>query len=406
MPDYRNVEWTKSAAHIRLLSQFSKPHSRKRVAQYQYLSHELKEDADQAIQRFVDNGMLIQPKLGEAIIALFNKPPIEEMLRKHNLKAVGDKAQLVARLVEQVPEVAQLMVGEHDLLICSPEAAAFLERWEQDQRDAIKAAKEQSFSSLLLSDGKKAYKAYVDYHRQYSSPEMYSGGGYLAEEMEAILNGEPELLKHLNDRDKKHLRAATCMRKLWREEAPSRWLPEDFSTKFEDGEVASNLLATYGEIQHRIGKANKTDKFQILFDTYDVDSCEICRKLDGKIFTVGELPELPDSKCTSRNGCRCDIHYYWGGENIDSEHEEDFESDETGDGESNRRGISVDLSEWIDLVSLEQLISEQVDQYIKENIQLALDPLARLRSVKQMLDEELITTEEYETARQRILGRI
>ncbi|MBK8034716.1 MAG: hypothetical protein IPK17_35475 [Chloroflexi bacterium] len=98
MSNYKNLDWKKSSAHIRLLSQFNKPHSRKRVAQYEYLTHDLKENTDHAIQRFVDNGMLTQPTLAETIKALYNKPPIEEILRKHNLRAIGDKSQLVARL--------------------------------------------------------------------------------------------------------------------------------------------------------------------------------------------------------------------------------------------------------------------------------------------------------------------
>jgi len=406
MPNYKHIDWTKSPAHIRLLSQFNKPHSRKRVVQYEYLTHDLKEDTDHAIQRFVDNEMLTQPTLGEIIKALYNKPPIEEILRKNNLRAVGDKSQLVARLVEQAPEAAQLMVGEHDLLVCSADALAFLEVHEQEQREAEKVAKEQAFSALLNSDGKQAYKIYTDYHRTYGNPEMYGGGSYYAEEMEVILNNEPELLKHLSERDKKYLRAATCMPKLWREEASSKWLPEDFSTIYEDGEVASNLLAKYAEIQHRIGDAAKTDKFQILFDLYDVDSCDICRKFDAQILAVRELPEFPDVRCSSRKGCQCSIQHHWESQYGYSEDEGDSDDEENSEGASNRRGISVDFADILELDSLEEFISERVHEYIKENIEIALDPLSKLRSLKQMLEEELITTEEYEATKQRILLRI
>ncbi|MBK8034717.1 MAG: hypothetical protein IPK17_35480 [Chloroflexi bacterium] len=297
------------------------------------------------------------------------------------------------------------MVGEHDFLVCSSEALAFLAVYEQTRKDAEKTVKEQAFSALLNSDGKQAYKVFTDFHRAYGNSEMYGGGSYYAEEMEIILHKESELLKHLSERDKKYLRAATCMPKLWREEAPSKWLPEDFSTSYEDGEIASNLLAKYAEIQHRVSDASSTDKFHIVFDPYDVDSCDICRKLDGRILTVRELPELPDLHCHSKKGCQCDIRHHWESQYKDSEDEDDF-NDEESDGAISRSGISIDLTDLIELDSLEELVSEQVHKYIKESIEITLDPLSKLRSLKQMQEEGLITTDEYEATKQRILAKM
>jgi hypothetical protein len=36
---------------------------------------------------------------------------------------------------------------------------------------------------------------------------------------------------------------------LWREEPSLKWLPQDFSTKYEDGDVTATLLAKYAQLQ-------------------------------------------------------------------------------------------------------------------------------------------------------------
>ncbi len=35
------------------------------------------------------------------------------------------------------------------------------------------------------------------------------------------------------------------------------------------------------------------------------DSCDVCKKLSNKQFTIDNVPELPYEKCTSSKGCRC-----------------------------------------------------------------------------------------------------
>lgn len=405
MVNYKNIDWKKSPAYIHFLSRFRNPRSRKRETQTTYIAQNLKEDIDHAIQRFVDGGILIKPTLAEAINSLHNRPPIEEMLRKNDLKASGNKPQLIERLIEYAPEAAQSMVGEHDLLICSAEALAFLETHEEERKVAEKAAKEQAFSALLNGDGKQAYKIHIEYQRVYGNPETYGGGNYYAQEMEIVLKNEPELLRHLNEPDKKYLRAATCMPMLWREESSLKWLPEDFSTRYEDGEVAATLLAKYAQIQHRVGDADKNDKFEISFDPYDVDSCELCRRFDGKVLALSEIPELPDVNCSSKKGCQCDIRHHWESRYASWDEDEDFDEENDEGSSGLRTGISIDFGKLLDLESLEEFISEKVEEYVKENIEIRLDPLSKLQVAKRMLDEGLITSDEYEATKQHILSK-
>lgn len=406
MANYKDIDWQKSPAYIHFLGRFKNPRSRGRETQTSYLSQILKEDIDHAIQRFVDIGMLVKPTLAEAINSLHNRPPIEEMLRKHDFKSSGNKPQLIERLVEYAPEAAQSMVGEHDLLICSSEALAFLEEHEKERQSAEKVAKNQSFSALLEHDSKKAYKIYIEYQRSYGNPEMYVGGNYYAQQMDVVLQSEPELLKHLNERDRRYLRAATCMPMLWREEPSLKWLPQDFSTKYEDGDVTATLLAKYAEIQRQIGDAEKSDKLEISFDPYDVDSCELCRKFDGQILTLEEIPELPDVNCTSRKGCQFHIRHHWESRygNWDEDEDGDYEDESDEQHSGVRAEFSIDFKKLLDLEGLEQFIAEKVEEFVKENVEIRLDPMSKLQTLKKMLDEGLITSEEFEKTKKRILS--
>ena len=405
MSSYKSIDWKKSPGHIHFLSRFKNPRSRGRETQTSYLAQTLKEDVDHAVQRFVDIGMLVKPTLSEAINSLHNRSPIEEMLRKNDLKVSGNKPQIIERLIEYSPESAQSMVGEHDLLICSAEAFAFLDTHEEERQSAEKTAKEQAFSALLERDSKKAYKVYIEYQRSYGNPEIYGGGNYYAQEMDMVLQNEPELLKYLNEHDKVYLQAATCMPMLWREEPSLKWLPQDFLTKYENVEVLGTLLAKYAEIQHRIGDAEKSDKFEISFDPYDIDSCELCRKFDGQILALEDIPELPDANCTSPKGCQFNISRHWESR-YSSWDDEDFDDESDDEHSGIRTGISIDVKNLLDLDSLEEFISEKVDEYIIENIEIKLDPFSKLQVAKKMLDEGLITLEEYEETKQKILSKL
>lgn len=399
MVDYRNIEWKESPAHVRFLGRFKNPRSRKRESQNDYLTHELKEEIDQAIQRFIDNGMLVEPTLAQAISSIHNKPPIEDMLRKHDLKVSGSKSQIIDRLIENAPEAAKSMIGNHDLLICSSGTTEFLENYEQLRQQNEKEAKKKSYKALFNGNGKLAFKTYVQFEKQFGNGNSASSYNYYGEQMDIILEHTPQLLAAFDERNQKYLRAATCMPLIWRDEVVTKWLPKDFATPYEDAEVACNLLSRYAEIQSRIGDADENDKFKITFDTYDVESCELCRKLDDQVITFKEMPELPYKNCTSRKGCHCHIRHHWEGRYTDDEYEFDDDDGEPSSGIT----FSIDYGEILDFNSLDEIIAEHIEKYVKEHVEIKLDPYSRLKQLKQMLDNNLISEDEYDKTKKRIL---
>lgn len=403
MAKYRSIDWKQSPPHVDFLNRFKKPRSRKDQARADYLKPQLKEDVDQTIQRFVDEGVLIAPTLAEAIDGLHNKPIIEGILREHDLKSTGNKPHLIQRLVHNLPDKALALVGEHDLLICSEKAVEFLEDYDNRKREAEKLAKRESFLAFGNLDGKKAYEVYVQYQRTYGNVDVYGGGNYHAEVIEIVLKDNPQLLDHLTERNKRFLRAATAMTLLWSSEPALSWLPKDFSTIYADGTVASNLLRKYAEIRRQLIDADEEDKYEISFDDYDVDSCDLCRKHNGQIYTVNDFPELPNPKCSSEKGCQCDVRRHWEYSSWDYD---DYEGESEASTSEMRQEIIFDFEKLLDFDALNEIIAKKVEEFVAENLEIKLDPVSKLRALKQMHDEGLITSKEFEETKQRILSAI
>ncbi len=396
MTKYKSVDWKKSPAHIEFLSRFNNPRSRKREAQTLYLSINLKEPVDQTIDRFIDFGMLVQPEIGRAIDALHNRGPLEEILRQHGLKTTGNKPQLIQRLVDFLPDVALSLVGNHDLLLLSEEARMFLDAYQKERATAVVATKERVFSALIEADDKAAYKTLLEFERKFDNSRAETSD-YIGERVKTILLSNPKLLDGLNVRDKTHLRAATCMRLFWAEESASNWLPNDFVSRYSDGDIASNLLLKYAEIQQDAQRYGGEYEVQVQFDPYDFDSCQICRVFDGKTLKPTELPELPDKECTSEKGCQCRLRTVWDSHDYDPESEDESASDDEDD-------EATDLSQLIDVDKVRTIIASQVEAFIAEELAIRLEPHSKLLSLKAMLDEGLITSKEYETTKQKILS--
>jgi hypothetical protein len=92
-------------------------------------------------------------------------------------------------------------------------------------------------------------------------------------------------------------------------------------------------------------------------------------KLNGKVFDVDNVPELPMVGCTSEKGCMCNF--------------EDFFDD-------NDTSYEIKFTE----------------KELEEIEDLETNPVKRLRFIKQMLDEGLITQYEYDEKKKQILDKI
>jgi hypothetical protein len=165
------------------------------------------------------------------------------------------------------------------------------------------------------------------------------------------------------------------MQILWGVNSSDKWIPEGFKTPYEDIQIPINYILVNTKIKRNISDHKKYSKqVAIHFDSGDIDSCSLCLALDGKTFDSEDVPDLPIQGCTSFTGCKCKI-------NSTDKDDEFSEFDDELEDEEN----VIDLS------------SEQ---------DTSKNPVELLRTLKQMLDENLITRAEYEEKKKDLLSRM
>ena len=366
-----SFDWRKSPAHIDLLGKFVKPRDIAQVMNWQYLKDTIKESPKEATERFIHNGALVTCEIDEILDCAFTASELKKMAREQGLKQTGTKAELIERLVDSDHSKMEKLTSKFRIMKCSPQALALVEEFEQRKQQALDVAKQKSFEALLKGDARGAYKAFLAYQREYIDPGLESQT-YEIEKLNFILSSSPKVLGKISQTDLANLRAATCMPTLWYGEPPENWLPDNFTTHVKSNTVAINYLKCNAEIREDLARyGDYAKKVKLVFDENDIDSCEWCLKLNGRIFDLKEFPELPFENCTSETGCKC---------RVESVFEEDEES-----------GVVFRV-----VMSDDDLTDDETDD----------DAFAKLSQLKKMLDNGLITEEDYQKKKDEILSRM
>ena len=98
-------DWQKSPAHLRLLSKFLRPQVAEDFSKRSgYWEKQLGETSQKAIERFLDEGVLVHADLSEHLASKFKVTELKSMLEVRGLPASGRKSELVSRLVQADPE--------------------------------------------------------------------------------------------------------------------------------------------------------------------------------------------------------------------------------------------------------------------------------------------------------------
>lgn len=367
-----NFDWRRSPAHMDLLRKFIKPRDVAQIMSWQYLKQTIKESPGEAIERFIQDGAIIPSGLEASLNRVFTAAQLKEMLKERGLKRSGSKKELVQRLVSDDLSGMEKITGKLRIMQCSEQAVELVAHYEESKQQALDSSKQQSYEALLSGNAKEAYRIYVAYHRQYTDPAS-SSTPYEVERLQLILSSCPGALKELSVSNLKNLRASVCVAALWRDESAIVWLPDDFSTHLKSSQVAINYLARSAELRGMLARYKDfAKKVRVVFDPNDIDTCELCMALNGKVFDIEDFPELPLEDCTSETGCQCNIEYIYD----DDEDSEPFE-----------------------VVFMEE--EDELDEYFERE-----DPVAKLRQLKEMLESDLITEAEYQKKKEEILSRM
>ena len=302
-----NFDWKNSPAHLDLLSKFVKPRDVAQVMDWLYLKNTIRESTQDAVDRFIRDGALIPCGIEESAERVLTAAQLKKMLKEPGLKQTGSKEELVERLVAADHAGVERVISRNRVVKCSATGLALVERYEKDKQSDLDEAKQQSFAALLRNAPKEAYKLFVAYARKYASPDLPSNPpevGWL----EHILSSQPMVLGDALPSALRSLQAAACMKQLWYGELATNWLPEGFTTRLKSNQVAINYLTRYADLRRQIEFSGEYAKrLRIVFDSNDIDSCNLCMALNGQEFEKDGLPELPFGNCTSETGCMCRI---------------------------------------------------------------------------------------------------
>jgi len=302
----RKIDWRESPAHINLLSKFVKPRLDQQVLNWQYLPQTLGEGTKDALQRFINDGLLNPAGLEESLQVKYNVSDLKKLLKDRNLKISGSKRELAERLASADESGMNKLIHKYRILKCSDSARIIIEDYEKNKNQARNAAIKRSFDALKKSDPKKAYKTYVEFQRQYTDPR-YETNSYQVESLQYILASNPKILEDINQQNLSILKAAICMNSLWQDENPDAWLPDYKLCNRFNNHIAQNYLQCHARIQEELGRISYAEKVKLVFRPGDIDSCDLCTALDGMEYKTDELPELPMQGCKSETGCQCHL---------------------------------------------------------------------------------------------------
>ncbi len=363
-----NFNWKASAIHIQLLEAFSKPRDINRVLGWQFIQQNMGEKTESAIDRFIREGALVPASLEESLEAVLQAVHLKKMLQERNLRQSGSKNELISRLIEGDHSRAEDIIKQHRVMKCSETALSLLEQRKNEKVQELEVAQRQSFELLKSGNAKEAYKVYSNYQKKFSY--AFNANSYEVEELQFVVSRCPSVLGSLTPENKKWIQAAAGMKTLWKEDKAEYWLPENFTTSVSDNRRAINYVIRNAYFRRiAAGKDRYTKNAKVTFRDGDIESCDLCLSLNGKIFDLDEIPELPMIGCASETGCMCDLDLYFGGD------DDDFLEDEEAE---------------------IQVADNEIDT----------DPVKSLKVLKQLLDEDLITQTEYDEKKKEILSRL
>lgn len=310
-------DWRNSPAHLLLLSKFRDCNAPDRYRDDESWEVALKENPINAIERFLREEVLEPAGLRELVDYKFKASDLKLMAKRRNLKVSGRKEEVIRRLIENDEHAMRDATNGLVMYRCTTEGLQIAERY-LDRENAKRDATQREVLDLLAG---KLFSNAVRIFVQYEASQVFPRGlgidwkNYDVESevelLKAIFERTPGILKHIEENRLSELRLAAAMMQLWGTNTARRWLADDFETGIRlDSDAACRML-----IFHAVYLRKMANYEEVGFKTIEINSvndgstCAQCRKINGKKYKIGTVPELPYVKCTSDMGCRCIIMY-------------------------------------------------------------------------------------------------
>lgn len=352
-----DFDWSTSFEHVELLARYVRP-GRITKAHGDLLPFTRRESIEEALQRLLRAGALVDATTAEAIDELYTTSDLKRVLAESGLKQTGAKRDLVDRVVAAAPPNVLQRVERERVVKCSEQGLMAVRQHQQQRVKDQEAAMEASYRALQDGNLRDALKQAFSFREKYIDPALVARL-YEAEYLPRILESCPEALQHLPANELQEARLAAAMAIIWRND---RWLRPDLNwlASLPGDPVAARYIDRNARMLQEARSVLSYNRLvELHFEESDFESCDCCRALAGQTFTAHDLPQLPLRGCTSKRGCQCQFV--------------------AADGDPDEMDEDIDFS---------------------------LTPYEKLEELKDLLDAGLITQHDYDEKKREILSRL
>lgn len=123
-------DWLDYPQQLELLQRFRCPANRAEIESLQGLEAKLGESAKDAIDRFIQCGLVNTATLSGMLSMKFDIQQLKTICREHGLRYSGTRGILVERLVSEKPSEMQVFFRNEVWIECTGDGKAILDRWK------------------------------------------------------------------------------------------------------------------------------------------------------------------------------------------------------------------------------------------------------------------------------------
>jgi hypothetical protein len=309
--------WKKSNAHLELLKKFEEQYSPEDIYRSEVWCNQWKdvlgEHPQKAIKRFTDEGILVEADLPRLLRYKFLVKELKEMCQQRGLPVSGKKDDLISRLIQADEKGMQQLVKGLKLLCCTEKGLPIVQEYISYRKEERRIADDIVLDALKKKEFRSAAQTMID----YEANQVFSRGigidwkhqktSRYVDELGEIFICKPKILDSVPNEKMELLRIMAGFAYLWGKSESRLFKDIEQIHSRLDNVVAARMIEFYIISKRNIAEYRET-KGIIKFVKVLVaeDACEHCKKQSNKKYKLaGDIPELPDHKCTHEMGCRC-----------------------------------------------------------------------------------------------------
>lgn len=306
------MDWYSSQAHLLFLSKFLKLYSIDNIGDY--WDGVLGETVAEAIERFVSERMLRQGNLIERLAAKYTVADLKALCKARSMPISGKKDQLIQRLVNADPVGIEREIVDFQVFCATEEGITIAQRFLDLQKQERLKAEQSVLQALLAHRFSDAVQAVV----AFESNQVFQRGlgidwrNYAFADqdliiLESIFVCHPMILAHIERSALEPFRMAAAMMYLWGSPRAQDWIDPSIHVESRfDHDTIARMILFHAYYLRRLAwfRQSKVEAVRVLPAN---DSCSECKKHEGMLYNLEEVPELPYSGCASECGCRCTL---------------------------------------------------------------------------------------------------